>query len=484
MFQMTKRFLLVLIVTLSACGFGVYRLFIYDEARPNSSWPLLEPASVDSSMATTSVGPNVRCSESLGEDSFEFCDIAADPTDATKLFSTALRWRGSELDLLGFYSHDGGTSWQKGCELLADSGERLSDSSIAYGPDGSLVLAHMRSEPGEHRQLGTEGAGKVEFHSSSDGGKSWSEFAVLNNYIDRPWIAIDTTDGVNRGNLYCAGNVDELIIYSSEDANTLSDPITPLKKKLVNCRHSNPVVTPEGTVVVICEDRHLGSKKGRYRPRMLTYVSTDGGKNFAEKKPVNTKWWHPSILSSRGGKTMWPRLAADPGSSRFGGRVYCVWGDGNNRDSERIFFSSSPDDGGTWTKPVVISEQPMEAGTEHEYMSFKPSVAVNKDGVVAVSWYDRRGMPKSRRLPSKHHPDAFVTEANGWHLRLRASVDGGMTWLPSVQVSEAPGEGPVEVGHAAGIAADAGGRFHPVWIDNRTGRNQLWTATVEVTREP
>jgi hypothetical protein len=35
-------------------------------------------------------------------------------------------------------------------------------------------------------------------------------------------------------------------------------------------------------------------------------------------------------------------------------------------------------------------------------------------------------------------------------------------------------------GDTAGLAADAGGVFHPVWIDNRTGVPQMWTATVKV----
>jgi hypothetical protein len=38
----------------------------------------------------------------------------------------------------------------------------------------------------------------------------------------------------------------------------------------------------------------------------------------------------------------------------------------------------------------------------------------------------------------------------------------------------------VNGGHTAGMAADANGTFHPVWIDNRTGLPQMWTAPVTV----
>jgi hypothetical protein len=81
---------------------------------------------------------------------------------------------------------------------------------------------------------------------------------------------------------------------------------------------------------------------------------------------------------------------------------------------------------------------------------------------VAVSWYDKRGLrPRGK----------------GWNVRLRVSADGGVTWLPSVRINDVEGDkGSAEaLGHTAGLAADAGGTFHPVWIDFRTGTPQLWT---------
>ena len=35
-------------------------------------------------------------------------------------------------------------------------------------------------------------------------------------------------------------------------------------------------------------------------------------------------------------------------------------------------------------------------------------------------------------------------------------------------------------GDTAGLAADANGVFHLLWIDNRTGVHQVWTTTVKV----
>ena len=77
-------------------------------------------------------------------------------------------------------------------------------------------------------------------------------------------------------------------------------------------------------------------------------------------------------------------------------------------------------------------------------------------------------------------------------MRFRASHDGGRTWATSVRVSEVSTlftedllrkvpEEEERVGHTAGMAADARGVFHPLWIDNRTGVRQVWTAAVSVS---
>jgi hypothetical protein len=99
-------------------------------------------------------------------------------------------------------------------------------------------------------------------------------------------------------------------------------------------------------------------------------------------------------------------------------------------------------------------------------------VAINKDGVLAVTWYDTRGLSPGQ---------------TGWDVRLRASRDGGETWGPSVRVTEVSTQTSRKtrktlggVGHTAGLAADAGGVFHCLWVDGRSGVGQVWTAAVTV----
>ena len=91
------------------------------------------------------------------------------------------------------------------------------------------------------------------------------------------------------------------------------------------------------------------------------------------------------------------RLGMNPDCRKYIDHVYCIW-TGNRSaspkkpDGERIFLSVSRDGGRNWDQPVAISEQPLGSDSEQDYVTAIPSVAVNTDGVVAVSWYDRGGL--------------------------------------------------------------------------------------------
>lgn len=185
-------------------------------------------------------------------------------------------------------------------------------------------------------------------------------------------------------------------------------------------------------------------------------------------------------------------MAADMRSRLFKNRLYLTWAD-ERSGRFQIYISYSTNDGTTWSQPHVISDDQWAAnGNGPDDVT--PTVAVSPNGVVGVSWQDRRGIANNR----------------DYYIRFTASLDGGVSWLPSVRVSEAPNveernkfmpllgystpatmsgeamrihffdEAWDTEGDTAGLAADARGVFHPLWIDNRTGIPQMWTAPVSV----
>jgi hypothetical protein len=163
-------------------------------------------------------------------------------------------------------------------------------------------------------------------------------------------------------------------------------------------------------------------------------------------------------------------LAVDRSGGPFQGRLYAVWPDARFDRRTQILLASSSDEGRTWSAPRVVSDDGPASSTGDRPNHFMPMVAVNRTGIVAVSWYDRRDNPDNL----------------GYWPRFSASLDGGATWLPSVRVSTSANlvrddkETRFNSGDTAGLAADAAGTFHLVWIDNRTGTHQAWTASVTV----
>jgi hypothetical protein len=309
------------------------------------------------------------------------------------------------------------------------------------------------------------------------GAATWETRGHIDRYIglDRPWLAVDTTNGPHRGRLYCAGTIGPpLFITSPDGGRTFQFPKVPHSIEY-GSGPAQPVVLSDGSALAAYRSNRkvAGSTDPEH---YQTFLSSDGGQSLTAG-PFVTNWKHPHLrrrpawANIQGGC---PQMAVDPGSPRFADHLYIVWAQHfeNRSNTEWILFSRSTDRGKSWSAPVNLSEQP-DSDTDdpkRDYVAYIPCIAVNKDGNVAVTWYDRRGLSP---------PDSGGS-MKGWNLRMRVSLDGGATWAPSVPVTSKPSSGDLTGWHTAGLAADAAGQFHPAWIDDRTGRPQLWTATVAV----
>jgi len=160
-------------------------------------------------------------------------------------------------------------------------------------------------------------------------------------------------------------------------------------------------------------------------------------------------------------------LAADLSGGPTRDRLYLVC---TNRERNGILVHNSADRGERWSGPVRADS----AGGDVAFRR-TPSIAVNRDGVVGVTWYERR-KEGGRECQ---------------HLYFAASLDGGKTFLPEARVSSAAScpETPRNGGSAkrwpaggdySGLAAAADGSFHAFWSDSRDGIYQLWTARIKV----
>jgi hypothetical protein len=449
-----------------------------------------------------SVGPNVQVSTERPAIVHDEVTIAAHPGNPNHLIACALVMPLGKEKMydIAYSSLDGGKTWSVAVDL---DGRFSADVDCRFGPDGSAYFtANVFGK-------GLNPPPDAWVYRSPDGGRTWLPPSIAREVNDRQFLSIDHSDGPNRGRVYLSyrknfygldadpferPNSSGIGVQVSTDAGktwnlTAIRPAMPGLDKV----HGYPTystVLSDGTLVIPVMEWQIPDAIGGIRKGAIKVLrSTDGGQTLL--KSVTATEVRSEMVPHV--SAFLPFVAADPGSAAFKDRIYIAWADVRSGRWE-IWFTYSADKGLTWARPRIVSDDVARADTPGPD-DFNATLAVNKDGVVAVAWYDRRD-----------NPDNI-----GWFVRLTASLDGGDTWLPSVRVSEAPnvfqgkerlpldddvrfdalGTEPANIlihlqsrtlyaGHTAGMTASADGSFYPLWVDNRTGIPQAWTARVTV----
>ena len=103
-----------------------------------------------------------------------------------------------------------------------------------------------------------------------------------------------------------------------------------------------------------------------------------------------------------------PEIAFDPRSGSD--TVYGIWQGASASSRSSIYFSKSTNGGQTWSTPVVVNKV---ASAE----AFTPAIRVDKDGRIAINYYDFRNDDDTAPLTTDY-----------WSI---ASTDGGDTWSES-----------------------------------------------------
>lgn len=466
------------------------------------------------------VGPNVQVSRARDRIAHNEMLLAADPNDPGRLLGCSMAFdpaRNRTFTIV-YASSDGGQTWAP----------TLETADLEFSGDPTCALG--RNARAYYMALGVKPGGKISnpIYRSEDSGKTWSAPLLLSEFhgLDREYLSVDNGEGKFAGRVYLHATgwarpfegkrqAADISLFTSRDGG--ASFLGPIKRTSVGKRYvlgvGNSAVLSDGTVVLIFGEVHRywddegengdvpESTREKANGQLKVVTSKDGGESLETAAVVSDfhMLWPPLATS------MIAFLAVDPGSSAFRDRLYAVWPDERSGRQE-ILLSHSENEGKTWSRPIVVNDdvRPASAASGRDHLM--PTVAVNRDGVVGVAWYDRRDNPDNL----------------GWWVRFRASRDGGETFLPSVRVSEAPSSygaseqwtvlanasgggkiagsgpdakapgGPIVMtvalngfqfngGHTGGMAVTADGRFHPLWVDNRTGISQVWTAPVTVS---
>lgn len=431
--------------------------------------------------------------------------IAVDPRDPLHLLATAMVHIEGALRAYPYASFDGGKTWAKGA-IIGDSsitGAGAGDPVVYITSSGTSFFSTLAEVNGINRSLVAR---------STDGGRTWRTTAVL-PYADRQWLAFGVGRGPFGRRTYFTGTgqyqlregaraVAPFLARSDDDGLTFPfqtlvaydragpDPAAPL-----NAVPMEPLVTPRGLLVLTLQgavDKQTAERAKRDSLNAWSFglvTSDDGGDSFGPARYTPTSRLSVTgnarrrLRSISAGGVV--RTAIDASSGRFGNRIYFVATDYDptiDRYVVRVWYTA--DFGKTWGT-AVASDAPRGDVAN-------PAIAINRDGIVAVTWNDRRDDPQGRC----------------WRLYAALSLDGSEHFLPAQRLSPAatctngprnwdtngsafnsdqsgqylahfsstafiPTRFPMG-GDTQGLAADATGVFHAAWINGQTGVMQLW----------
>lgn len=394
-----------------------------------------------------------------------------------------------------FASFDSGCTWTDG-GIFPGFQQRFtltSDITFAFGLHNTVYASVLYQT--------RQGMSGIAVSKSIDGGKTFgmpvTVFESQQNKVfnDKPWIAVDTTNGPYKGNIYvtwsydygndCGANnpcVNEVAFSRSTDggksfssprmiegsAPFCANPLPDRPPHTTRCDAAigaTPVVMPGGKLAVAFLNAFssIESVPRSLQDRMLVVTSAHGGISWTPPISIATvSDIYGYFPHERYRNLSLPAFDDDPTT----GQLYIAWSDKATGDAD-ILFSTSRDQGQTWSQPLRVNDDPVRNGAEQ----FQPQMAVAPDGVISISFFDTRLDPTHRLI------DVFLAQ----------SINHGTSFLKNVRVTTQswnPAAGaPVDeygsqfIGDYQGLAVD--NHFaHPFWNDTRTGSQQIFTAAV------
>jgi hypothetical protein len=364
-------------------------------------------------------------------------------------------------------STDGGVTWQDGGPFPPGPGDIRSrgDPSLAWrAADGYFYYASLDDHGGD-------GPRGLSIWRSTDDCASfqWLVEVAYNGYDDKELLAIENNPASPYyGRIYLAWLLQDVRLHHftySDDGLNWSTPVLISDPSADYVAGAWPVIAPNGDVYVgwvrwdVFPDGPMDQEIVR---------STDGGDTFS---PV-TNPLDNAVVPRDAHAREYCGISALNGFMRYLPALqiaitrgasgnpddYCLHAtypydpDGYDvGDVIDVYYRRSCDHGATWEPEILLND---DSGLTDQ---FYPTITANDDGVVAVSWYDRRDDPETN-----YYYERWAT----------ISYDGGDTWEPNRRIGDVVS--PVFIDTLSGcnhgdydmMVADES-YVYSVWVDDR-----------------
>ena len=346
-------------------------------------------------------------------------------------------------------SSDNGISWDSPRPLLTSATGQF-DAQVKVDPvDRQTLYASWM-----------QGMHDIVVARSQDFGRTWY-FAVAEHsaevIIDKPVLA------VRGSNIYVSFNHDQTLeVAASHDyAQNFSSTVL------------NPGAGPGWSLAAGATVDPAGNVYFSWTAYPRTDLLTRPVEVFVSRSANGGRTWSTTPMDVSSAAPGCPLQHCSAGfldsqmalTSDDAGVIYAMWNSGSIvGGAQRIYFSSSTNEGESWSAKIDISTAP--SGVEHCF----PAVTAGDAGDVRIAWMD------TRKVDAENHPV--------WNTFYRASTNGGATWSAESQLS-----GPVRgydyilpngfvfpFGNLFSIAIDNLGNTHVVWGEGRNYKSpgSIW----------
>lgn len=400
------------------------------------------------------VGPSVAANPRRRRELLAACGVS--PTPNPEFVATYL-------------SFDGGASWQSGgLPPRPAAGPAGDDVTAAFDASGrGYVCATRAGHVADPNSANPDANRAVYVWRTDDSGRSFSQPVTLvhGQYCDHPYLAADHGQTPATRNVYVAWGAGAshtaLDFARSTDG---GESFGPPRRILAEAAGPSLVSAgpelatgPGGLVVAVCDWTSQQDSSGDMIGQVVAVCSTDAGRTFAPPVQLGSE---SAVIALPGGvlPNSMPTVAAAPRGDALYAAFVTHQPGATHSD---IVVTASRDRGRTWSKPVTAT--PDDAVTY-----FQPNLAIDGSGRVAISAF----------ALANGHIDQVLLLAPPGNLRFRPPRRmTTASFNPHNGMPSGGKHGAWWIGDYQGITADAEA-FQLVWNDTRTGKLDLYAATV------
>ena len=401
------------------------------------------------------------------------CSIAKNPTNKMQLFAAC---NNAGAGLFAARSNDLGVTW-----TYPDPADRtLADGDVGQGPTaccdptlawdsfGNLYFGYLRPPA----------IGGVVILLSTDGGATFSTLATFPGSVDQPTVvAADTSAPGAPVAVWAVWNQSGQMVATGAPVTGLGTvgafgPAQTIPGTS-GCSFGDVAIAPSGAVVQACQNPTGGQGPGtilvntdadglgpgNFGPAAAATTTNVGGFDFIPAQNTRSIDAEAGLAYDAFDGT--PSLPGFPGPSPHFGRLYLVYTDEvvNESHDTDIMVRFSDDDGGTWSAPIRVNDDPAAPIRSQ----FLPRIASNTlSGNIAVCWHDARDSATNTTM-REYCTLATPTGATPAFLADEPVGDAASTGTGSSP--PAPGELDIQYGDYSGLAYFQG-VIHPIWADN------------------